>query len=33
MSSVDIGLLAFIVVAAVVGLGWLAYEMRSDDEK
>jgi hypothetical protein len=29
MSNVDVGLLAIIVVVAVVGLGWLIKEMRS----
>ena len=33
MGSLDIALLSIIVIVAVVSLGWLVYEMRSDDEK
>jgi len=33
MPMMDLIMLGFVVVTAVVGIGWLVYEMRSDDEK
>ena len=33
MPSLDIFMLAFLAVVAVVGLGWFVYETRRDDEK
>ena len=33
MGTLDIVMLGFIVVVAIVGLGWLIIESRSDDEK
>ncbi len=33
MPVVEIVMLGFLAVVAVVGVGWLIYESRSDDEK
>jgi len=33
MPSLDIFMLGFLAVVAVVGLGWFVYELRKDDEK
>ena len=33
MGTLDLVMLGFIVVSAIVGIGWLIIEMRSDDEK
>ena len=33
MPVVEIVMLGFLGVVAVVGVGWLIYESRSDDEK
>jgi hypothetical protein len=33
MPTVDLFMLGFIIVAAVIGLGWFVYETLSDDEK
>jgi len=33
MPTVELFMLGFIVVVAVIGLGWFVYESRSDDEK
>ena len=33
MPILDIAMLSFVVIAAVIGLGWLIYEIRSEDEK
>lgn len=33
MPTLDIIMLGFVVIAAVIGLGWFVYESRSDDEK
>ncbi len=33
MPSLDIAMLAFLAVVAVIGLGWFVYETRKDDEK
>jgi hypothetical protein len=33
VSGVDIGLLSIIVIVAVIGVGWLVFEMLSDEEK
>lgn len=33
MPSLDIFMLGFLAVVAVVGLGWFVYETRRDDEK
>jgi len=33
MATLDIFMLGFLFVVAVVGVGWLIFESRSDDEK
>jgi len=33
MTTLDLAMLGFIIVVAIIGLGWLVHEMRSDDEK
>lgn len=33
MPSLDIAMLGFLAVVAVIGLGWFVYETRKDDEK
>jgi hypothetical protein len=33
MSTVELFMLGFISIVAVIGLGWFIYDSRSDDEK
>lgn len=33
MSSLELFMLGFIVVVAVIGVGWFIYDSRSDEEK
>jgi hypothetical protein len=33
MPMLDLFMLGFLVVVAIIGIGWIAYESRSDDEK
>jgi len=33
MPGLDLFMLGFIFVVAVIGVGWFVYESRSDDEK
>jgi len=33
MPMVDLFMLGFLAVVAIIGVGWLIYESRSDDEK
>lgn len=33
MPSVELFMLGFIVVVAVIGVGWFIYDSRSEDEK
>ncbi len=33
MPALELFMLGFIVVVAVIGLGWFVYESRSEDEK
>jgi hypothetical protein len=33
MPSLELFMLGFIVIVAVIGVGWFIYESRSDEEK
>jgi len=33
MPILDIAMLAFVIIVAVIGFGWFIHEARSDDEK
>jgi hypothetical protein len=33
MTGLDLGLLAIIIVVAIIGVGWFIYEMRSEDKR
>ncbi len=33
MGTLDLAMLGFIIVVAIIGIGWLIFESRSDDEK
>ena len=33
MSTLELFMLGFISIVAVIGLGWFIYDSRSDDEK
>jgi len=33
MPTLELFMLGFVVIVAVIGLGWFIYEARSDDEK
>jgi len=33
MPALDLFMLGFLAVVAIIGVGWIIYESRSDDEK
>lgn len=33
MGNVDLALLGIIIIVAIIGVAWLIFESRSDDEK